>query len=425
MFLGVRLAIAIAITLLASVSLAANNQLCQQHYNAGQMNQAYDYCLPLAQVGDPQAAFILARLYSLGIEGKGADWEKVVEWLTISAAGDHAEAAYNLAIAYETGKGVAVNVRQALKYYRQSVTLGNPKAMRNLARLYEQGEGVELDINRAFLLYQQSAEAGLPDSQMKTGLMLLHGEGVTKDLMTARRWIEKSAQSGYLKAQLGLGVMLMDVEPSQAVYWYQRALSKGSAYAAHNLALAYFEGRSVPLDLLRALAYADASLELGDLKTQVLYDRILTRIQQQDAAQTLTLNGSTRSNDAQKSTESHTPAQDQGYLVKVRQPSVATTDNQAATSIWQDLDWLKRQPSDGYIIQLARLTSQTSALRFIAEYHLEDQAYAVNLAKHDYVILLQDSYADKNLALNASKAKLPTALVDEAWVRSYRSLYTQ
>lgn len=404
MFQEVKLLVVVTTMLFSNVVFSADIQQCQRAYSEGKVSQAYDSCLPLAQVGDPQAAFILARLYALGLEGGLANWEKVIEWLTISAAGDHAEAAYNLAIAYQLGKGTPIDLSNSLKYYRQSVALGNPKAMRNLALLYEKGEAVEQDVSQAFSLYQQSAEAGLSDSQLKTGLMLAQGEGVAKDPVAGRGWIEKSAESGNDKAQLALGVMLMDVDPAGAVKWYSRAVAQGNAYAAHNLALLYSEGHVIPSDLLQALAYADRSIELGNHRTQPLYDTILSRIQKTGLSQAWRVND----------------------VVPVNLPDTARVKPQThVDEALHDLNWLKQQPPGLFTVQLARLTSEKGALRFIHEYQLEGQAYAVSLAVDDYVVLLKDSFANKTLALSTYKTKLPSPLSHEAWIRSYRSLYAK
>ncbi|WP_428033736.1 hypothetical protein [Amphritea sp.] len=416
MLQGLRLIIAIAIVLASSGAIAADMRQCQQAYREGKVVQAYDSCLPLAQVGEPQAAFILARLYALGVSGKGPDWVKVVEWLRISAASDHDEAAYNLAIAYQKGKGTAVDLQQSLKYYRQAAELGNPKAMRNLALLYEKGEVVEQNIPQAFSLYLGSAEAGLPDSQLKAGLMLLQGEGVEKDPVAARRWIEQSALAGNDKAQLALGVLLADFDPDTAIYWYNQAVSGGNAYAAHNLALLYAEGQGVARDLFQALAYADTSIGLGNLQTQPLYDKILADLQQS----TISL----QRLHSESGVITPPAPSGRGEPQPLSGSTGSNADDQDGREIsMMDLNWLKAQPPERLVVQLARLTSRERAIRFMIDYNLQRIAYSVILASHDYVILLQDNFGDKADAQRALKLKLPPSLATDAWVRSFRSLY--
>lgn len=385
--------IIIAVLILSSTSVFATDmERCQALFLKGEVVPAYQACLPLAQVGDVQAAFNVARLQAIGLEGI-PDWGKVVKWLTVSAAGNHHEAAYNLAIAYQLGKGVAANQQQALKYYQQSVELGNPKAMRNLALLYEKGEGSEKDLDQAFNLYQRSAERGLTDSQLKTGLMLLQGEGVEKDPQAARYWIELAAESGDDKAQLALGVLLIDFAPYRAIHWYSQAISRGNPYAAHNLALVYFEGTGVPVDMMQALAYADTSIELGNSASEGLYQKILAQLQQ---------------------TIVSGPQSKPLSVMKLDSPQLEE----------KKLEWLKAQPARHYVVQLARLNSHNSAESFIQEQGLLNTAHAVVLDTHDYVILLKQGFSDRATAQNALKVMLPQSLTKDAWIRSYRSLYT-
>ncbi|MBQ0756195.1 MAG: SEL1-like repeat protein [Amphritea sp.] len=384
-----------AVLLLSSTSaIATDLERCQALFLKGEVVPAYQACLPLAQVGDVQAAFNVARLQAIGIEGT-PDWGKVVKWLTVSAAGNHHEAAYNLAIAYQLGKGVTADQQQALKYYQQSVELGNPKAMRNLALLYEKGEGVEKDLDQAFSLYQRSAEQGLADSQLKTGLMLLQGEGVEKDPQVARYWIELAAESGDDKAQLALGVLLIDFDPYRAIHWYNQAVSRGNPYAAHNLALVYFEGTGVPVDMMQALAYAETSNELGNGVSEALYQKILAQLQQPIVS------------DPQS----------------ISKP-MATVESDRPRLEERNLEWLKAQPARHYVVQLARLNSHNSAESFIQEQGLLNTAHAVVLDTHDYVVLLKQDFSDIATAQNALKVMLPQSLTKDAWIRSYRSLYT-
>ncbi|BBB25631.1 SEL1-like repeat protein [Amphritea japonica] len=386
-----RTLLAFAVLANATVSLATDMESCQALFLKGDVQPAYQTCLPLAQVGDPQAAFIIARLQAIGLEG-ASDWVKVVKWLKIAAAGNHHEAAYNLAIAYQLGKGVVADQQQAFKYYQQSTELGNPKAMRNLALLYEQGDGVEKDLSRAFSLYQRSAEQGLTDSQLKTGLMQLQGEGSEKNPQAARRWIELAAVAGDDKAQLALGVLLIDFDPDTALHWYAQAVSRGNPYAAHNLALIYFEGTSVQKDLLQALAYASTSVELGNAASQSLYQRVLEQLQEPTPSE------------AQSAVETQL---DDGLLPE------------------KDLQWLKAQPASHYVVQLARLNSHKSAESFIRQQGLIRTAHAIALDRHDYVVLLKQAFSDKVTAQSVISATLSQLSAKEAWVRSYRSLYAR
>ncbi|KAH8095471.1 formin-like 2 domain-containing protein [Aureococcus anophagefferens] len=65
-----------------------------------------------------------------------------------AAAGGDAEAAYNLGVCYETGRGVAQDAERAAALYDQAARRA-AGAQRNLGCCYEDGSGVEADLQRA------------------------------------------------------------------------------------------------------------------------------------------------------------------------------------------------------------------------------------------------------------------------------------
>lgn len=44
------------------------------------------------------------------------------------------------------GKPIEANLLKAIELYKESVSLGNPKAMMALGRIYEEGLGVKADL---------------------------------------------------------------------------------------------------------------------------------------------------------------------------------------------------------------------------------------------------------------------------------------
>ncbi len=349
---------------------------------------AYETCLPLAQVGDPDAAFLVAGLYAMGVDLQGQqaapDLKTAVKWLRIAAENGHGEAMYNLGIAYHHGKGARKDLQEAIRLYRKAAELGNGKAMRNLAALYETGQGVDQDLGSAFTLYEQSAQTGLSDSQLKTALMLLSGEGVAADPIKARFWLNLSAGNHNPTAQLTLGVILAETEPATSVYWYRKAARQNNPYAAHNLALIYYQSLTLK-DLVLALAYADKSLELGNEKSRELYQMILRDLQSPDT------------------------------MVK--------TAVVQATGSYDD-EWLKLQPANRYVIQLARLHSDKAGQQFLSEHGIQGVARIVSLNReqNDFVVISLRDFSTEAEARQLILKDIPPLLQKEAWVRSYASL---
>ncbi len=117
---------------------------------------------PLAQSGDQDAQFIMARLYHIG-GGTKKDEEKAIEWYQKAAEQGHSRAQYNLAVMYENGEGVLVNKRVAAEWYRKAAVRGISEAQYNLGKMYALGLGVEQDGQQARRWLGEAAASTDPD----------------------------------------------------------------------------------------------------------------------------------------------------------------------------------------------------------------------------------------------------------------------
>ena len=78
--------------------------------------------------------------------------------------------------------------------YRKAADQGYPFAENNLAMMYETGKGVMRDYAEALKLFGEGAAKGNGFSQYKLGRMYERGLGVKKDLVEAYRWYLLAAQ---------------------------------------------------------------------------------------------------------------------------------------------------------------------------------------------------------------------------------------
>lgn len=62
--------------------------------------------------------------------------------------------------AYETGKGVRQDPREAMRWYRKAAEQGHPKAFGLIGRLYAMGFGVERDLVKANMYFQLGHRRG-------------------------------------------------------------------------------------------------------------------------------------------------------------------------------------------------------------------------------------------------------------------------
>jgi TPR repeat protein len=130
------------------------------------------------------------------LEGRGVakDYAEALRWIRRSAdAGNDVEAlrwfrkaadagqpvAMNeVGVAYNHGRGVAMDYAEALRWYRKSADAGNGLAMRNIGRMYHDGAGIVKNENEAVIWYRKGAEAGDAIAMNDLGVMYQHGIGV-------------------------------------------------------------------------------------------------------------------------------------------------------------------------------------------------------------------------------------------------------
>ncbi|OSM01621.1 tetratricopeptide repeat protein [Magnetofaba australis] len=117
------------------------------------------------------------------------------------------EAQFNLAVMYDTGKGVAQDYNEALKWYRGAALQGHPQAQANLAALYEAGLGAPQDPFKAATWFQLAADQGVPMAQYRLARLYAEGRGVEHDPDEARHWYAQAAKRGFAPARAALEEM--------------------------------------------------------------------------------------------------------------------------------------------------------------------------------------------------------------------------
>ena len=82
----------------------------------------------------------------------------------------NAGALVNLGLMYKTGRGVAQDYVQAVKWWRKAADQGDALAQSNLGRIYGDGQGVPQDYVQAVKWLRKAAKQGHADAQF--GLLL-------------------------------------------------------------------------------------------------------------------------------------------------------------------------------------------------------------------------------------------------------------
>jgi localization factor PodJL len=145
--------------------------------------------------GDPAAAFEVAARYA---EGRGVPMNlpEAVRWFAYAASHGLAPAQFRLGSLYEKGQGVKKDLNEARRLYLAAAEQGNAKAMHNLAVLYAEGIEGKPDYKIAAEWFLKASNRDVADSQYNLGILYARGIGIGQNLPEAYKWFTLAARKG-------------------------------------------------------------------------------------------------------------------------------------------------------------------------------------------------------------------------------------
>ncbi len=145
--------------------------------------------------GDPAAAYQVALRYAEG-KGVATSLEAAFKWYGYAADGGIVPAMFRLGTLYEKGLGVKKDLAAARTHYQRAADRGNAKAMHNLAVLYADGGGNGADYRTAADWFRKAAARGVADSQYNLAILYARGIGVEQNLAESYKWFSLAAAQG-------------------------------------------------------------------------------------------------------------------------------------------------------------------------------------------------------------------------------------
>jgi TPR repeat protein len=208
--------------------------------------------------------------------------EKVIEGRKLSDTADQcrrlaeqgdANEEFDLARMYFDGKGVAKNYAEALRWYRKAAEQGHVKAEFYLGEMYLRGQGTSEDYAEALQWIQKAAKQNDPKAEAALGYIYYGGKGVPQDYTEAANWYKRASDQGYPLAQQSLAYMYCNGEGvrqdyAEAARLYGKAAGQGDAVAQQSLGYLYATGRGVPLDRNKAIVLYLKAAARGDLRAK-------------------------------------------------------------------------------------------------------------------------------------------------------------
>lgn len=227
---------------------------------------AATYFKRAAGLGDSEAMLELGSMYEGG-DGVRKDIRKAMQLYRTAAELGEANAQRNVALLLEKeGEHHAVEVAH---FYELAAAQGLTEAEYNLAMCYEEGTGVDVDLEEANRWYVRAAEKGDTDSEYALGCNYYHGIGFDVDFEEARRWYARAAAKGDPDAQVTLGLLYqagkgVEVDFDEAKRLYELAAAQGNELAERNLGDLYADGLGVDVDLEEAKRWYERAASQGN-----------------------------------------------------------------------------------------------------------------------------------------------------------------
>ena len=199
--------------------------------------------------------------------------EPAVAALRKRAEEGDASAQYQLAVAFDKGRGVPLNRVESIKWLLKAAENGNADAQNMLGCCYYSGVSVPQDYTEAVKWFRKAAEQGLAAGQRFLGHAYHTARGVPQDYAEAVKWFRKAAEQGDASAQTGLGFAYdhgqgVPQDYAEAIKWYRKAAELGDATAQTNLGYAYETGQGVPRDYAAAVKWYLKAAAQGDVNAQ-------------------------------------------------------------------------------------------------------------------------------------------------------------
>lgn len=306
---------------------------------------------------------------------------------------------------------------------------GDAQAAFAIATAYASGRGVVQSDNEAARWFQKAAEEGLAEAQYNLGVLYVSGRGVGTDMAQAARWFEAAAEQGIAEAQYNIGMLYglgqgVPRNDEVAAMWIRRAAGQGLARAQYNLAIRLEEGRGVPVDIEQAATWYREAASRGFEPAEDRLTRLAAKRSTQSASPAI-VQGTPLPTEQDEPGElvleqAHLPEVFTSPLTSelVKEPVAVPLDDRPRSI--KGVVWLRSLNPSYYTVQIASLESEERALAFISDLgHTDDVAYFSSVKNGDtrYAVLL-GAYPTMEEALDGA-ASLPDKLQRaEPWVRN-------
>lgn len=254
-------------------------------YNAAMKKGDYPAALQalrrMAEDGRADAQWFLGTSLIRGAFGS-PDVIEGSSWLRLAADQGNEAAQLYLLLAYkQSGVNLGPHLSTVFADYRSRAEKGEVVAMVNLGLMYQYGRGVEMNLAQAVQWYERAAGKGSGRAMTYLGRLYdgIAGDAFPADRNKAGEWFARAAKAGHGHGMDSYAVLLSkQKKPAKEwLAWYHKSVETGYPNAFTNLGRYYRDGiegalkrdTSQALTLFRYAAndlmYPDGWIELGAL----------------------------------------------------------------------------------------------------------------------------------------------------------------
>ena len=158
---------------------------------------------------------------------------------------------------------------QEAVYYAWNSHWQMAEAYQSAKEVLDDYENPEAEKAGQVQVLEQLWQRGFSLAAYQLGKCWRDGMGVLPDDAQAELWFRRAADAGYDFAQYALGKLLQSQRRvGESVSWYEKATAQGNSCAVYHLGKLYLEGKEVPKDVSKAVAYLTESAEQGNQYAQ-------------------------------------------------------------------------------------------------------------------------------------------------------------
>ncbi len=335
---------------------------------------------------------------------------------------------------FETGRDayLAKDYATALKTLTPLAEQGDARAQITLALMYEKGQGVKLDIPRAMQWYEQAAEQGLPIVQHDLGVKYFSGRGIPQNYSKALSWWTRAAKQGVVESQYNLGLMYSrglgtSQDQTEAQHWFRLAAEKGHKQAQYSLAVMYAFGHGLHKDEAKAIQWfkkaAEQDMPEAQYNLAQLYESQSDKADNRDQA-IHWYRRAARLGLAQ----ARERLEEMGLKPEVPKTTGQTNAKPTQGDGLKGSDWIRQQLPEHYTLQLASGPDQSAIIRFMNAYNLTSdgayfaKSYASGATRYTAIYGVYSSLTEAEDALNALPESLKTS---KPWIRKFGIIQKQ